>query len=140
MGYIHFKAGMGTSSPSYLLSVIPWLAVREYTSCERKGHSIRGDPGSSPGSGLFPKWVCQSLFFNNTQLIVNNSKNNLIWVRIPISAYYSYGSIPVLKDEILSARQNRYHGAGECRPGIRARQNFRGIIGAPGDRKGRNLE
>ena len=54
----------------------------------------------------------------------------------PIAAYYSHGSIPVLKDEILSAWQNRYHGAGECRPGIRVRQNFRWIIGAPGRSQG----
>jgi hypothetical protein len=35
-------------------------------------------------------------FFNHFSS-ANNSKNNLIWVRMPIAAYYSHGSIPVLK-------------------------------------------
>jgi hypothetical protein len=50
----------------------------------------------------------------------------------------SHGSVPGLKDEILSAQETRYHNTGACRPGIRALQNSRGIVGEPGYRKGRN--
>jgi hypothetical protein len=35
--------------------------------------------------------------------MVNNSKNNVIWVRTPIVVYPSHGSIHVLIDEIMSA-------------------------------------
>jgi len=94
---------------------------------------------SSTG-GKNPKWSTILQYMPYCGKWDNNSKINLIWVQIPIAAYYSHGSIHVIKDEILSGRRNRYHSAGECRPGIRAHQNSRGIIGAPGDRKGRNLE
>ena len=87
-------------------------------------------------SGGFP------FFFNITQLIVNNSKKQFnlgsnahsgILFSWFDSCFKKMGSCP--RDRI-DAKVPRYHGAGECRPGIRARQNSRGIIGALGRSQG----